>query len=375
MKCLHICNDFLGSRVHENLYRNLHNLGVEQTIFYPPRPSTMAQHQNYRKSFDCQIVPSKPMKNYHRVLFRRKISYIYKSISSHCKEQTYDMVHATTLFSDGAVALRLKKEFGIPYVVAVRATDIGGYLKLRPDLLFLGEKILEESAQIVFISQVLKEKFLNHRLIRKSRAKIEHKCLVISNGIDSFWLSNITGQKRIRPQKILYVGTLESRKNSIMLIESVLRLNRMGVNCELTLVGEGGSFQKKVEELAVSNTSCIQYLGAIRDKETLRKIYDEHHIFALPSKNETFGLVYLEALSQGLPVLYVENEGIDGLFEYNIGEKCTTLDSPTIASNLEKLMINYPDYELEKIDFTKFSWANISKTYFELYQRVIKPSA
>ena len=37
MNCLHICNDFMGSKVHENLYANLHKLGIEQTVFYPLR--------------------------------------------------------------------------------------------------------------------------------------------------------------------------------------------------------------------------------------------------------------------------------------------------------------------------------------------------
>jgi len=35
MRCLHICNDFLGSKVHEKLYMNLDNLNQEQTVFYP----------------------------------------------------------------------------------------------------------------------------------------------------------------------------------------------------------------------------------------------------------------------------------------------------------------------------------------------------
>lgn len=42
-------------------------------------------------------------------------------------------------------------------------------------------------------------------------------------------------------------------------------------------------------------------------------------VFAMPSIFETFGLVYLEALSQNLPVVYTKGQGIDGMFDNTVG--------------------------------------------------------
>ena len=131
MKCLHICNDFLGSKVHENLYKSLDNQGVEQTIFYPLRKNKTTALKNYKKKFNFEFIVSPPLKIYHRALFEAKIRFLHASLISNMDVNTFDIVHATTLFSDGAIALKLKKEYGLPYIVAIRATDIDGFLKYR----------------------------------------------------------------------------------------------------------------------------------------------------------------------------------------------------------------------------------------------------
>lgn len=372
MKCLHICNDYLGSKVHENLYKSLDGLGVEQTIFYPLRKHKINTLKGNKKDFNSTIITSKPLKKYHRIFFRAKINTLYKSLKAQITTSKFDVIHATTLFSDGAIALKLKKEYKTPYIVVIRSTDIDVFLKYRRDLIFLGLEILYESSKIIFISKVLRDKFLNHPSIKKHKIKIEGKCQIISNGLDSYWLANKTSTKKnIIPSKILYVGTLIKRKNANKLIHSVLALNQKGIQCELTIVGKGGVLQKEIENLSKINYPIINYKGEIKNKEKLREIYNDHHIFSLPSKVETFGLVYLEALSQGLPVLYTKNEGIDGLFNFSIGEKCDNLDIKTISIKLETIINNYSNYKINSIDFSDFSWVNIGKKYLSIYQTML----
>jgi glycosyltransferase involved in cell wall biosynthesis len=279
-------------------------------------------------------------------------------------------VHATTLFSDGGLALKIKEKYNIPYVVAVRATDIEVFLKYRKDLLFTAIKILKEAATVVFISDSLKQAFFNHRLIRPWRATFEHKCVIVYNGIDDFWLNSISPQKNTLPSSILFVGRLISRKNIVNLAMAVLHLNEKGTACEINFVGEGGKDEATIKELSQRNGGLINYLGAIKDKNILQSIYRKNHIFAMPSKGETFGLVYIEALSQGLPVLYCKNEGIDGVFDFKVGEKCDGAGISEISGKLEKIIKNYDSYELDKIDFEKFRWKKIANTYLQIYENV-----
>src|SRR5690606_31462173 len=88
----------------------------------------------------------------------------------------------------------------------------------------------------------------------------------------------------------------------------------------------------------------------------------------LPSKHETFGLVYVEAMLQGLPVLYTANEGIDGFYNEKIGEKVTSGDVEEIKQKLLLLIKNYNSYTIptEKLE-KKHNWKNIVLTYQNLY--------
>ena len=372
MNVLHICNDYLGSKVHENLYLNLASFNIRQTIFYPFRKSKSKQLQDFEKKFDHNLLVSKPLKGYHRVLFRSKIRFLFFNLSKESNLKNFDMLHATTLFSDGAVALMVKKKFKIPFIVAVRSTDIDTFLRFRPDLILIGLEVLKEASAIIFISTALKERFLNHPLIFKQKLLLLSKCLVINNGIDSFWLNNRLNQKKQNANKILYVGSLIKRKNILELTRAVLELNEEGVNCNLSIIGGGGYYQKKVKMLSEKYYPKINYLGVIKNQNELRNEYNLHGIFALPSKSETFGLVYLEALSQGKPVLCSKNEGIDGLFDFKVGEFVHPNSILSIKKGLKKIMDNYSTYQIDKIDFTDFNWQNISKTYFTLYQKTIR---
>lgn len=372
MRCLHICNDFMGSEVHENLYRELSFLGLDQTIFYPLRKSKLAKFRNYQPEFSAEIIASEVLQKYHSIFFKKKIDFLYRHLIKKIHPEKLEIVHATTLLSDGAIALRLKKEFNLPYIVAVRATDIDGYFKFRPDLVPLAKEILKEATNIIFISKALENRFLSHKKIKAMVSSIKSKCLVINNGINEFWVQN-QSPKNIQNNeaiKFLYVGSLVERKNVLKLIKSVLLLKKRKINCSLTIVGGGGELEKKARKLSNEHKPIINYLGPIYDKEVLLEIYRNHDFFALPSIIETFGLVYLEALSQGLPILYIKNQGVDGLFDFKIGEACQTDSIAEISSKLKSLIEQKENYEVNKIDFSRFSWKTIAPTYFEIYKNI-----
>lgn len=59
-------------------------------------------------------------------------------------------------------------------------------------------------------------------------------------------------------------------------------------------------------------------------------MFAESDIFVMVSHSETFGLVYIEALSQGLPILYTRGQGIDGTLKEKIGEAADSYDENSI---------------------------------------------
>lgn len=371
MKCLHICNDFYGSAVHKNLYQQLSDHSIEQTIYFPSRSYAMPKASSELSIPNADVIISKPLSKIHRILFRNKINFLFSDLIQKVDVSNHDIVHATTLFSDGAIALKIKKKFNIPYVVTVRSTDVNGFLKYRKDLTFLGLEILKEAEKVIFITPALMQNLSTKPIFRLKKDSFLQKSDVIYNGVDEFWLKDNHPKQNIIPTKILYVGTLIRRKNVLNLCKAVLDLNNNGNNYQLTIVGSGGAFEKEIKNLDLKTRGTIIYKGKITDKNELKKVYRDNHIFALPSKSETFGLVYIEALSQGLPIIYLKNESVDGMFKSNVGNPAVNPNISSLMKSIQKTFDDYSNIDLSEINFEEFSWFDIGKKYNEIYKNCL----
>ena len=105
------------------------------------------------------------------------------------------------------------------------------------------------------------------------------------------------------------------------------------------------------------------------EQEALKQEYRDHDLFALASKTETFGLVYAEALSQGLPILYSKGEGFDGQFaEGYVGFAVDPWDVDDIARGIRKIVVAYPELANNTtIAADRFRMSLIAQAYGRLY--------
>ena len=94
----------------------------------------------------------------------------------------------------------------------------------------------------------------------------------------------------------------------------------------------------------------------------------------MPSKTETFGLVYAEAMSQGLPILYSAGQGFDGQFpEGTVGFHVDPADARDVAAKIKCVLQNYTELSAHCMKLcTQFDWEQITRRYIELYQRICK---
>ncbi len=376
MRILHICNDFSNSKVHSNLYKQIDIIGFEQIIFQPLRKINKIDISILRfNNSNSKIIYSRAMSSSLRLFFRKKINFLYSDLIKNIDPNNIDLQHATTLFSDGALAYRLFVLFDIPYIVTVRNTDVNLFLNLRPDLYLMAKKILKNASNIVFISKALKILFFKNFYFKKIENELSNKIKVIPNGIDDFWIKNVTKPKKKSGLCFLFIGKFDKNKNVLNLIKALNFLREKYDDVELNLVGGDGSDHKKILKIVAKN-SWITYHGKINNKEKLKNIYNQNNFFLMPSKRETFGLVYIEALSQGLPVLYTQNQGIDGLFTAAaVGLATNPNKNKNIFISIEKLIFNSNEYKenIINLNFNEFSWKGIFENYYlKLYKKFKK---
>jgi glycosyltransferase involved in cell wall biosynthesis len=353
-KILHICNDWLGSVVYENQYKELCRLGHEQIIFHPLRyPSKIeAKIQNFCFP-NVQVIYSRKLKTYHKILFKSKIKFLIKDLNN-IDVKSIDVTIATTLFSDGALAYELWLKQKIPYIINVRHTDVSYFLKYRKDLISLAIKILKNATKIIFISEAIKNNFYNSFFFSNSLQQFQSKSLVLPNGVDQFWLNKINSNLPIIENKFMFIGKFDKNKNIINTILALKKIKIKYPDITFDMIGGKGNLHKQVIKL-IKNIDWCYFHGEISNKDELLKVLRKNKFLIMPSIHETFGLVYIEALTQGLPVLYTKNQGIDGLFECYIGESSGT-DVNSIYQACIKLIQNQNLFNVEKIDFEKFDW-------------------
>jgi len=373
LKILHICNDFSNSKVHSNLYKQIDSAGFEQVVFQPLRNKSQINQNIFRFNHSTsKIIYSRVISSYLRLFFRKKINFLYSDLIKNINPNEIDLQHATTLFSDGALAYKLFVLYNIPYVVTVRNTDVNLFLNLKPDLYLLAKNILINASNIIFISSSLRVLFFKNWFFKKFENELSNKIKIIPNGVDDFWLKNISLPKKSNKLCFLFIGKFDKNKNVLNLIKALNLLKSKHNGVVLNLVGGGGSNHNEILKL-ITKYSWITFHGKVSDKQILKKIYNQNNFFLMPSKRETFGLVYIEALTQGLPVLYTESQGIDGMFNMEIGLATNPYTPKDIFIKIEKLILNSNKYKenIININFNEFSWKKIFENhYLNLYKNI-----
>ena len=374
MKILHISNDFAGSKVHSNLVKNLDLLGLEQIVYCPVRDRNLIGNNQFN-SGSTEFIYSYIIKSWYKFFYHYKRNRLYKDLKNKVNFENVDLIHAATLFSDGGLAYKVYKEYNIPYIVAIRNTDINAFAKLQPHTWQYGRKILLHAKSIIFISKSLQYEFENLAFTRPIVDKIRDKFTLQVNGIEQEWLDNVRRTSNIG-KGVLYVGDFSSNKNVIRLMKAIklLRSEEQYKDLNLTIIGGGKDKNNKTLNAVKDNHEFVSYLGRIYDKNVIQKIMQSHALFAMPSIYETFGLVYIEALSQNLPVIYSKGQGIDRLFDERvnpIGIGVNPFSIEDIKNAIKKIIDGNGIYSNMQVDFSLFSWSDIANKYKEIYSRII----
>ena len=360
----HINSNYLTSKLHENLIEKLENRGINNTVYMPIKKDTLDEFL-YESKFDVQSPVT--FKDRDKFIFTWKQHKIIKKMEELYDFKNIDIIHAHTLFTDGNAARYLSKKYNIPYVVTIRGmTDIDGFFKRRINLRARGRRILNEASRLIFLSEANKETLFSE-YVKHDRISLEKKAEVIPNGIDDFWFENEYHPKELTSDKsvdLLYVGKFKKSKNAPSVVEAMRILkNKYEITAKATFIGKIVD-QDIYDELVAVGDVPIKILPPA-DKDVLLELYRNSDIFIMPSFSETFGLVYPEAMSQGLPVIYSKEQGFDGQFTYGqVGFPADPYKPEDIADKLAEILKDYKTISKNVIEkYKKFNWQKISEEH------------
>ena len=196
-------------------------------------------------------------------------------------------------------------KLNVPFVAGVHCSDIEVLTNPIYKIHFKKrlEQALYRAKAIACRSEVLKHRFLHYY------PEFRSKTFSAPSGIDEEYIIK-DFSRDIRPNKLKVVtcANFKKRKN----IDKVILGLKDFAGIELTVIGDGHG-KKALQKLDRN----VKFTGRISHDKVL-KIMRESDVFILPSENETFGMVYLEAMASGCITICKEHDGIDGIIKTSL---------------------------------------------------------
>ena len=191
---------------------------------------------------------------------------------------------------------------------------------------------------------------------------------VIPHGVHQLRIQHDLPRERI----VLFVGTLQRRKNIIGLVQG---FEHMPSNWKLVLAGAPGGYGSVEIMEYIDRSACrdrIQVAGYLSN-EALQRLYARAAIFAFPSLDEGFGIPVLEAMASGLPVVTSNRSALCEV----VGEAALVVDPESSEQIGEALVRLAEDPELRaslgergKLHTRQFCWSDAVATTHQLYQEL-----
>lgn len=274
----------------------------------------------------------------------KTLTMFYKEIVKNNENlNRYDIIHAHKLTYEGYIAYLISHKYNIPYVVSIRFTDFK-IMKFRRDLIHIYKRVLLKSKKVFCVAP-----WMINELYRVFGAdfinQIKEKIDILPNIIDSksYECKVVNNNTFITVFKITNKNL--KRKNIFRTLDAIKKINDKGRKIQLHIVGGGDGIEKLKKYIRRNNlTETVKLLGEIEHTQLMEQLR-EYKAFILCSYPETFGLVYIEALIKGLPIIYTKNAGIDGYFdEYLIGDKVNYRSVQSILDAILRVNDNINEY-------------------------------
>lgn len=395
MKILHVSHLYtrpydpiLGIAMRKQI-KFISNKGIEQKVISPGPFAPFPINKLSAKWNAYSLVPFHKTLDQIDVFFPRYIVFpkavfysssgirMYKSIKRLLKslewDFTFDLIHAHMALPDGYAGMLLSKEYKKPLVVTFQATDLDITAKRGKRSLNALKKVFKYADHVVSPTPRLAKQLI-------SQLNIEPQTIGYGiDGADIIFKRDYPQFNKTKKQRILLsVSRLIPTKGIDLNIRAMSYLTKQNKNLFYLIVGDGPEktkLKQLVKELDL--TEHVEFIGQVSYQKVMEYM-SICEIFSLPSWQETFGLVYIEAMALGKPVIGVRGQGIDGIIkDKETGLLVKPKDVTSLTTALEYLLSNPESTktmaeEGRKLVVNNFTWERIAEKTIQLYEDTLR---
>lgn len=263
-----------------------------------------------------------------------------KALENLIKKEDIDIIHGHYLFPAGAAAVEVGKKYGIKTYVTAHGSDMFELYKKQSFMRSTIKNVLKDADVVLAVSNALR-----HEIIATGVTGIASKTRISWNSVD---INKFSSKHEDSFKKeygledkpiVLFVGNLIKRKNVYSLLEAKKIAQS---DYYLVIVGDGPLFKKLSKKVDEEHIEDVIFTGSRDDVE---KIIPSCDVLVLPSFSESFGLVLIEALACGKPVIGSDVGGISEIINDDVGLLVNPKDVSSISKSVDEI-INDEDLRL-----------------------------
>ncbi|MBZ5596315.1 MAG: glycosyltransferase family 4 protein [Acidobacteriia bacterium] len=263
-----------------------------------------------------------------------------------------------------------RRRFAFRLVVSLHGNDVERWssMETRTDAGSTGFKSLLRDADAVTACS---------RYLLRQAAKVESsitpKAHVIHNGIDLERFEDRSCYPHPRPYLLAY-GRLVYQKGFDLLVRAFAQIAPMYPDLDLIIAGEGAE-RNELERLSAQSGvgSRVYFQGRASQPEIIR-LLNGCRLVAVPSRHESFGIVALEALAAGRPVLATR---VGGLPEVTEGAPVNLVEPAVedLVAGLNEMLSETPfsGGRAPRSRISTASWPEVAERYLQLYSQLVSP--
>ena len=284
--------------------------------------------------------------------------------------QGVDIIHAHVAHPDGAAALSFGRKHNIPVVVTIHGQDFAYTLNRSRTCAESVRATLKGASAVILVSEKLK----SHYGLESWADQLE-KYRVIYNGVDL--QDSEQGPRTSRRRRLLTVGFLRPDKGHAVVLKALPELIREFPDLEYRIVGEGSEWDKLValtKDLELDDH--VVFLGSLPHHEAMQEMA-QCEVFILPSWNEAFGVVYLEAMAHGKPIIGTLGEGISEILtQEDVGKPVPPKDILALAEATRDFLRNPVQAKRmgtrgKDLVSHQFTWDHNAQKTLKIYEEIM----
>lgn len=274
------------------------------------------------------------------------------AMSAECRQGDYDIVHVHTPFAAHYLGLRLSRRLGVPCVETYHTffeDYMHHYLPLLPKPVLrsvargLSRSQCNAMKAVIAPSQPMLDALRGYGV--KAPAEViptglEEHSFVPGDGAGFRSRYGIAADRPV----LLFVGRVAHEKNIGFLLRMAAEVRRERPDVLLVIAGEGPALDRlRSEAQALGLQDNTLFIGYLDRKTELNDCYRAADIFVFSSLTETQGLVLLEAMAQGVPVVAIAEMGTKSILREGEGALIAPQDEEVFAGRVLSLLLN-PEY-------------------------------